>query len=160
MLLNVNTYANSIIESSFAFMMFMELQMNVYLPYSFNCWRKWMCILRKWTAKGVNIFNYGANSLVSLEWKENIKYLGDLIDSKWSRTHTFHLLHLRLASLWAFYQDWEILSHKLCCLTCIDLLFKLSCPTGLQSEAKLLNWVLKRCWLCKNGLILYLLSTC
>ena len=99
MLLNVNTYANSIIESSFAFMMFMELQMNVYLPYSFNCWRKWMCILRKWTAKGVNIFNYGANSLVSLEWKENIKYLGDLIDSKWSRTHTFHLLHLRLASL-------------------------------------------------------------
>ena len=42
--------------------------------------------------------------------------------------------------------------HKLCCLTCIDLLFKLSCPTGLQSEAKLLNWVWKRCWLCKNGL--------
>ena len=27
--------------------------MNVYLRYSFNCWRKWLCILRKWTAKGV-----------------------------------------------------------------------------------------------------------
>ena len=52
------------------------------------------------------------------------------------------------------------MSHKLCCLTCIDLLFKLTCPTGLQSEAKLLNRILKRCWLCKNVLILYLLSTC
>ena len=53
MLLNVNTYANSVIESSFAFMNFIEVLMNVYLPYSFNCWRKWMYILRKWTAKGV-----------------------------------------------------------------------------------------------------------
>ena len=32
--------------------------------------------------EGVNILNYRANSLVSLEWKENMKYLGDLIDSK------------------------------------------------------------------------------
>ena len=31
----------------------MEMLMNLYLPYSFNCWRKWMSILRKWTAKGV-----------------------------------------------------------------------------------------------------------
>ena len=37
MLLNVNTYANSVIESSFALMKFMEVLMNVYLPYSFNC---------------------------------------------------------------------------------------------------------------------------
>ena len=37
MLLNVNTYANSVIESSFAFMNFIEVLMNVYLPYSFNC---------------------------------------------------------------------------------------------------------------------------
>ena len=57
MLLNVNTYANSVIESSFAFMNFIEVLMNVYLPYSFNCWRKWMCILRKWTAKGVSDFD-------------------------------------------------------------------------------------------------------
>ena len=31
MLLNVNTYANSVIESSFALMKFMEVLMNVYL---------------------------------------------------------------------------------------------------------------------------------
>ena len=37
MLLNVNTYASSVIESSFALMKFMEVLMNVYLPYSFNC---------------------------------------------------------------------------------------------------------------------------
>ena len=108
----------------------------------------------------INILNYSANSLDSLEKKEYIKCVGVFIDSTWSRTHTFHLFHIRLASLWAFYQDWEILSHKLCCLTYIDLLFKLTCPTGLQSEAKLLNRILKRCWLCKNVLILYLLSTC
>ena len=53
MQLNVNTYANSIIENSFTLMKFMEVLMNVYLRYSFNCWRKWLCILRKWTAKGV-----------------------------------------------------------------------------------------------------------
>jgi len=34
---------------------FMEVVMNVYLRYSFNCWRKWLYILRKWTAKGVVI---------------------------------------------------------------------------------------------------------
>ena len=33
----VNTYANSVIESSFTFMKFMEVLMNVYLRYSFNC---------------------------------------------------------------------------------------------------------------------------
>ena len=33
MLLNVNTHANSVIESSFALMKFMEVLMNVYLPY-------------------------------------------------------------------------------------------------------------------------------
>ena len=53
MQLNVNTYANSIIESSFTLMKFMEVLMNVYLRYSFNYWRKWLCILLKWTAKGV-----------------------------------------------------------------------------------------------------------
>ena len=37
MLLNVNIYANSVIESSFALMKFMEVLMNIYLPYSFNC---------------------------------------------------------------------------------------------------------------------------
>ena len=31
----------------------MEVLMNLYLPYSFICWRKWMSILRKWTEKGV-----------------------------------------------------------------------------------------------------------
>ena len=31
----------------------MEVLMNVYLRYSFNSWRKWLYILRKWTAKGV-----------------------------------------------------------------------------------------------------------
>ena len=53
MLLNVNTNVDSVIESSFALMKFMEVLMNVYLPYSYNCWRKWMYILRKWTVKGV-----------------------------------------------------------------------------------------------------------
>ena len=53
MQLNVNTYANSIIESSFTLMKFMEVLMNVDLRYSFNWWRKWLYILRKWTAKGV-----------------------------------------------------------------------------------------------------------
>ena len=37
MVLNVNTYVNSIIESSFTLMKFMKVLMNVYLPYSFNC---------------------------------------------------------------------------------------------------------------------------
>ena len=37
MLLNVNTYANSDIESSCALMKLMEVLMNVYSPYSFNC---------------------------------------------------------------------------------------------------------------------------
>ena len=36
MLLNVNTYVNSVIESLFALMKFMKVLMNVYLPYSFN----------------------------------------------------------------------------------------------------------------------------
>ena len=40
MLLNVNTYANSVIESSFALRKFMEVLMNVRLPYSFICLRK------------------------------------------------------------------------------------------------------------------------
>ena len=53
MQLNVNTYANSIIESSFTLMKFMKVLMNVYLRYNFNYWRKWLYILRKWTAKGV-----------------------------------------------------------------------------------------------------------
>ena len=53
MQLNVTTYANSVIESSFTLIKFMDVLMNVYLRYSFNCWRKWLCILRKWTAKGV-----------------------------------------------------------------------------------------------------------
>ena len=52
MLLNVNTYANNVIESSFALIKFMEVLMHVYLPYSFNCWCKWMYLLCKWTAKG------------------------------------------------------------------------------------------------------------
>ena len=34
---NVNTYANSVIESSFTLMKFMGVLMNVYLRYSFNC---------------------------------------------------------------------------------------------------------------------------
>ena len=37
MQLNVNTYANSVIESSFTLMKFKEVLMNVYLRYSFNC---------------------------------------------------------------------------------------------------------------------------
>ena len=37
MVLNVNTYVNSVIESSFALMKSMKVLMNVYLPYSFNC---------------------------------------------------------------------------------------------------------------------------
>ena len=36
-LLNVNAYANSVIDSSFALMKFVEVLMNVYLPYSFSC---------------------------------------------------------------------------------------------------------------------------
>ena len=39
-------------------MKFMEVLMNVYLRYSFNCWRKWLYILRKRTAKGVLISVY------------------------------------------------------------------------------------------------------
>jgi len=42
MLLNVNTYANSIIESLLVLMKFMEVLLNIYLLYTFNCWRKWM----------------------------------------------------------------------------------------------------------------------
>ena len=37
MLLNVNIYANSVLENSSALMKFMDVLMNVYLPYSFNC---------------------------------------------------------------------------------------------------------------------------
>ena len=37
MLLNVDTHANRIIESSFALMKFTEVLMNIYLSYSFNC---------------------------------------------------------------------------------------------------------------------------
>ena len=37
MLLDFNTHANNVIEISFALMKFMEVLMNVYLPYSFNC---------------------------------------------------------------------------------------------------------------------------
>ena len=37
MQLNVNTYANSVIESSFTLMKVMEVLMNIYLRYSFNC---------------------------------------------------------------------------------------------------------------------------
>ena len=55
MQLNVNTYANSVTESSFTLMKFMEVLMNVYWRYSFNRWLKWLYILRKWTAKGVVI---------------------------------------------------------------------------------------------------------
>ena len=36
----LNTYANSVVESSFALMKLMEVLMNVYLPHSFNCCRK------------------------------------------------------------------------------------------------------------------------
>ena len=36
MQLNVNTYANSVIESSFTLMKFMEVVMNVYLRFSIN----------------------------------------------------------------------------------------------------------------------------
>ena len=53
MLLNVNIHVNSVIESWSALMKFMEVLMNVCLPYSFNCWRKWMHILGKCTAIGV-----------------------------------------------------------------------------------------------------------
>ena len=49
----VNIYRNSVVESSFALMKFTEVLMNVYLPFSFDCWRKWMYILRKWTTKVV-----------------------------------------------------------------------------------------------------------
>ena len=62
MLLNVNTHANNVIEISFALMKFMEVLMNVYLPYSFNCWRRWIYILRKWTAKGVVILVWASFS--------------------------------------------------------------------------------------------------
>ena len=53
MLLNVNTHANSVIENLLALMKLIEVLMNLYLPYSFSCCRKWMYILRKWTAEGV-----------------------------------------------------------------------------------------------------------
>ena len=57
------------------------------------------------------------------------------------------------------------------CLTYIDLLFKFTCPMGLQSAAKLPDRIWKTCWFCKNVLsawylsnplnfTLYLLSTC
>ena len=72
MLLNVNTYANSVIESSFAFMNFIEVLMNVYLPYSFNCWRKWMFILCKWTAKGVVYFTRVVTNERKFSWRWNI----------------------------------------------------------------------------------------
>jgi len=37
--LNVNTFVNIVIESSFALMKFMQVLINVYLTHSFNCWR-------------------------------------------------------------------------------------------------------------------------
>ena len=43
----------ALFESSFTLMKFAEVLVNVYLHYSFNCWRKWLYILREWTAKGV-----------------------------------------------------------------------------------------------------------
>ena len=35
--LSKQLYAKSVVESSFALMKFMEVLMNVYFPYSFNC---------------------------------------------------------------------------------------------------------------------------
>ena len=57
MLLNVNTYANSVIESSFTLMKFMEVVMNVYLRYSFNCGKQgnpetWDSFIAKLRAEG------------------------------------------------------------------------------------------------------------
>ena len=64
-----NTYANSVIESTFTLMKFMEVLMNVYLRYSFNCWPKWLYILRKWTAKGVHCFVNTVQKSVNLVQK-------------------------------------------------------------------------------------------
>ena len=87
MQLDVNTYTNSVIESLFTLIKFMEVVMNVYLRYSFNCWRKWLYILRKWTAKGV----------LYLIWYNNITLFLSLIvekgvKKKWKNITFFLLL--------------------------------------------------------------------
>ena len=83
--LNVTTYANSVVESSFALMKFMEVLMNVYLPHSFNCCHKWIYILRKWTAKGVR--SYGIYAPVGI-LKSSVIYFWTA-----SRQHLIYLLH-------------------------------------------------------------------
>ena len=88
--LNVNSYANSIIESSLTLMKFMEVLMNVYLRYSFNCWRKWLYILRKWTAKGV------IGSLSNHDDDGN-KNPTDLHIQQW-KTVFLHALHVHFSS--------------------------------------------------------------
>ena len=59
---NVNTYANSVIESSSAVRKFMGVLTNVYLSYGFNYRRKWMCTLRKWTVETVVATFYNSGS--------------------------------------------------------------------------------------------------
>ena len=74
----------------------------------------------------INIFNCSANSLLSLERKEYTKYLCVLIYSKWSRSKSLSIL----SGLRNFVPQTVLLNLHLS-------LFKLTCPTGLQSEAKL-----------------------
>ena len=75
-LLNVNTYANSVVESLFVLMKFIEVLINVYLPYGFNCWSKWMHILRKWTAKGVSVLTGNPNILMTRGRVGTYNYFG------------------------------------------------------------------------------------
>ena len=88
MQLNVNTYANSVIKSSFTLIKFMEVLMNVYLRYSFNCWRKWLYILRKWTAKGVIIIT-----------SKYLQYFKGIKTSKTLWKHPFHSVFTEVSEI-------------------------------------------------------------
>ena len=56
MLLNVNTYANSVIESSFALMKFMKVLMNVYLPFAVHLRKRYIHLRQQWKLYGKYTF--------------------------------------------------------------------------------------------------------
>ena len=85
----------------------------------------------------INIFNCSANSLLSLERKEYTKYLCVLIYSKWSRTWQISFISSRISKSLSILSGLRNFVPQTVLLNLHLSLFKLTCPTGLQPEAKL-----------------------
>ena len=108
----------------------------------------------------INIFNCSANSLLSLERKEYTKYLCVLIYSKWSRTWQISFISSRISKSLSILSGLRNFVPQTVLLNLHLSLFKLTCPTGLQSEAKLpIQSSLEKVLIMQNVLVLYLLST-